>query len=43
MAPVSVIAPSLLFDELELEHPRNDTPTLPIVPAPPLTSRNASR
>ena len=43
VAPVSVIAPSLLFDELELEHPRNDTPTLPIVPAPPLTSRNASR
>jgi hypothetical protein len=32
----SVIAPSLLFDELELEPVQEETPKLPIVPAPPL-------
>jgi hypothetical protein len=38
VAPVSVVAPSLLFDELELEHPRDDVPNPPIVPPPPLTT-----
>jgi predicted Zn-dependent protease len=37
-APVSVVAPSLLFDELELERPQFDNPKLPAVPAPPLTA-----
>ena len=32
----SVIAPSLLFDELELEPVQEETPKLPIVPPPPL-------
>jgi hypothetical protein len=33
----SVIAPSLLFDELELEPVQEETPKLPIVPSPPLS------
>ena len=33
---VSVIAPSLLFDELELEPTEEETPKPPIVPPPPL-------
>ena len=32
----SVIAPSLLFDELELEPVQEETPNPPIVPPPPL-------
>lgn len=38
VAPVSVIAPSLLFEELELERPQDDVPKLPLVPAPPLNA-----
>lgn len=37
VAPVSVIAPSLLFEELELERPTEDVPNPPLVPAPPLS------
>jgi predicted Zn-dependent protease len=36
VAPVSVIGPSLLFDELELERPREDVQQPPVVPPPPL-------
>jgi hypothetical protein len=43
VAPVSVIAPSILFDELELERPRDDLPKLPLVPPPPLSTGPASR
>ena len=32
----SVIAPGVLFDEMELERTQEDLPKLPIVPAPPL-------
>ncbi|HYO82728.1 MAG TPA: metallopeptidase TldD-related protein [Bryobacteraceae bacterium] len=42
VAPVSVIGPSVLFDELELERPRDDVPNLPLVPAPALTTQTAS-
>jgi hypothetical protein len=42
-APVSVVAPSLLFDELELEKPQDDNPKLPAVPPPPLTPAAAAR
>jgi len=38
VAPVSVIAPSLLFEDLELERPQDDVPKLPLVPPPPLIS-----
>lgn len=38
VAPVSVIGPSLLFDELELERPRDDLPNPPVVPPPPLSA-----
>jgi hypothetical protein len=34
----SIIAPSMLFEDLELEKPQDDQPKLPIVPAPPLTA-----
>jgi hypothetical protein len=34
----SVVAPSMLFEDLELEKPQDDQPKLPIVPAPPLTA-----
>jgi hypothetical protein len=37
IAPVSVIAPSLLFDEAELELPQDQVPRAPVVPPPPLT------
>lgn len=36
VAPVSVVAPSLLFDDLELERPREDRPKPPVVPPPPI-------
>lgn len=32
----SVIAPAVLFDDLELEHEQEETPSPPIVPPPPL-------
>jgi hypothetical protein len=36
VAPASVIAPSMLFDDLELERPQDDMPKPPVVPPPPL-------
>ena len=36
VAPSSVVAPSLLFEDLELERPQDDRPKLPMVPPPPL-------
>ncbi|HUS06072.1 MAG TPA: metallopeptidase TldD-related protein [Bryobacteraceae bacterium] len=38
VAPASVIAPSILFDDLELEKPQEDMPKLPLVPPPPLAA-----
>lgn len=38
VSTVSVISPSLLFEELELEHPQEELPKLPVVPPPPLMS-----
>jgi predicted Zn-dependent protease len=40
VAPSSVVAPSLLFDDLELARPDQDAPNLPLVPPPPLTAVN---
>ena len=34
----SVVAPSMLFEDLEFEKPQDDQPKLPLVPAPPLTA-----
>jgi TldD protein len=34
--PSTVVAPSLLFDDLEVRGPRGEAPRLPLVPAPPL-------
>ena len=34
----SVVAPSMLFEDLELEKPSDDQPKLPVVPPPPLTA-----
>lgn len=38
VAPHSVVAPSLLFEDLELEKREEDWPKLPVVPPPPLVS-----
>jgi TldD protein len=38
----SVIAPAVLFEELELEPAKEETPKPPIVPAPALTRQSAS-
>ena len=38
VAPTSVVAPSFLIEELELERPQDEMPKLPVVPAPPLTA-----
>jgi TldD protein len=38
VAPASVIAPSILFEDLELEQPQEDMPKLPLVAPPPLTA-----
>jgi predicted Zn-dependent protease len=38
IAPVSVVGPSLLFDEIELELPQDDVLRAPLVPPPPLTA-----
>ncbi len=38
IAAESVVSPSLLFDDLELERPQDDLPKLPVVPPPPLTA-----
>jgi TldD protein len=41
--PASMVAPSLLFEELEVRGARGDPKRLPLLPAPPLSaSRNAS-
>jgi hypothetical protein len=37
LAPTSVIAPGLLFDELEMEVPREQLPKPPSVPPPSMT------
>ena len=34
IAPTSVVAPGLLFDEIEFEHPQEQLPKPPLVPAP---------
>jgi len=34
--PSSVIAPSLLFEDLDVRGPRGESPRLPLIPAPPL-------
>jgi TldD protein len=39
----SVIAPAVLFEELEMEPGKEETPKPPIVPPPPLTGQSASR
>jgi TldD protein len=36
VAPTSVVAPSLLFEEVELEKPQDDLSLPPIVPPPPI-------
>ena len=38
LAPVSVISPGLLFEEMELEFPQEPLPKLPLVPPPPVNS-----
>jgi TldD protein len=38
VAPSSVVAPSMLFEDLELERPQDDLPKPPVVPAPPLSA-----
>lgn len=40
VASVSVLAPSLLFDELDLDRPQEERPRLPIVPPPPAESES---
>jgi hypothetical protein len=37
VAPTSVIAPSILLEDVELERPQEDLPRLPIAPPPPLS------
>lgn len=43
VAPTSVVAPSLLFEDLELEKPQEDLPKLPLVPPPPLTETSSAK
>ncbi|MBY0502467.1 MAG: hypothetical protein K2X03_01065 [Bryobacteraceae bacterium] len=38
--PASVVAPSLLFDDLEIEKPTIEVPPPPTVPPPPLSTTN---
>jgi hypothetical protein len=35
--PASVVAPSLLFDELEVRGERGEAKRLPLLPPPPMT------
>jgi hypothetical protein len=42
VAPESVIAPSILFEDLDMERPQEDMPKLPVVP-PPALSASAAR
>jgi TldD protein len=37
VAPTSVVAPALLLEDVELERPQEELPTLPVVPPPALT------
>jgi TldD protein len=39
--PASVVAPSLLFDELEVRGARGEPKRLPLLPAPPMNAMNA--
>jgi len=38
VSPASVIGPSLLFEDVELERPQDEMPKLPVVPPPPMTA-----
>jgi TldD protein len=38
VAPASVVAPAMLFEDLELDRPRDDMPVPPLVPPPPLSA-----
>jgi hypothetical protein len=38
--PASIVAPSLLFDELEVRGARGEPKRLPLLPAPPMSSGN---
>jgi len=38
VSPTSVIAPSLLLEDIEVERPQDEMPNLPVVPPPPLTA-----
>jgi predicted Zn-dependent protease len=38
VAPISVVAPSFLIDDLDLEKPQEDMPKLPIVPPPAISA-----
>jgi TldD protein len=38
--PASIVAPSLLFEELEVRGARGEPKRLPLLPAPPLTASN---
>ena len=40
MNGVSIEAPGLLFDELELEQPQTDKPRAPVAPPPPYETSN---
>ena len=39
VAPASVVAPSVLFEDIELDRPQEEQPKLPLVPPPPLIGR----
>jgi hypothetical protein len=39
VAPTSVVAPSVLFEDIELERPQEELPKLPLVPPPPLAGK----
>jgi TldD protein len=40
LAPTSIVAPALLFEEIEFEVPQEQLPKLPVVPPPPSGSSN---
>jgi hypothetical protein len=40
LAPTSIVAPALLFEEIEFEVPQEQLPKLPVVPPPPLRPSN---
>jgi hypothetical protein len=37
--PASIVAPSLLFEELEVRGARGEPKRLPLLPAPPMTAK----